>query len=423
MFGDRRDAEQEARGVRAHLLLDEVLSVDPATATGPELTRLIEARAELSAVVDGAAVCAMAQWEASADWAADGTKSSITATVNRTGARRSAASSLRRTGLDAASMPHVSAAARTGSLPLSHLQLLTRARKPEVAELFDRDEAMLVTQAHRLSADALENRLLAWRYGALAEAGENEPDRPLDHDSELDTAKIVTGIAGRGLITLDVTPESLAVITEAVHARIETWRRTGALTEDTRTWQELVGAAVVALIADGSLTTRRGQARPLLIVTATLTDLFDRAAIPADQRPAWTARILGGGPISHTALRHLTEQADLQLVVTDDNGEPLHVGRARRLATAAMLAALYARAGRGCEFPGCHATHHRSHAHHIHWWEHGGATSIDNLCLLCPHHHALIHQRGYTATRGPTGLVFHRPDGTPITPPPFTQAA
>ena len=116
------------------------------------------------------------------------------------------------------------------------------------------------------------------------------------------------------------------------------------------------------------------------------------------------------------------EQANLQLVITDDTGEPLYVGRARRLATAALLIALTARSGGTCEFPGCHATHHRANAHHIHWWRNGGETNIDNLALLCPHHHRLVHH-GWTLTRGPTGLTFHRPDGTAIPPPPFQQTA
>lgn len=409
--------------MRAHVLVDRLLDADPGAVSGAVLGAAVEAHAELAAIVDGAVVGIVPGWEASADWAADGTRSVVVALVNRTGARKSTAASLRRTGLDAASMPHVSAAAASGWLPLSHLTLLTRARRADVAEVFDRDEAQLVDLARTLSADALDQRLVAWRYGALAELERNEPDPKPDHASDADTAKIVRGFAGRGLVTVDLTPASLAAIVEAVEARIETWRRQGSLTEDTRTWEELVGAAIVDLIADGAVSSRRGQIRPLLIATARLTELFDHAHIPDHQRQAWTARILGGGPIGRAALQELMEQANLVLVITDDDDQPLHVGRAQRLATAAMLLALYARAGRGCEFPGCHATHHRSHAHHITWWQHGGPTSIHNLTLLCPHHHALIHQRGFTVTRGPTGLVFHRPDGTPITPPPFTQAA
>jgi hypothetical protein len=410
------------RRSQAHALLDVVLAVDPVRATGAELTGLMTARAELAAVVDGAAVAAMSQWDASADWASDGSVTAVTHLVNHTGAHRTAAAALQRTGLDAASMPHVSAAAAGGLLPLSHVHLLTRARTSEVAEVFDRDEEALVAEATKRTADSLAAWLRAWRYGALEELGRNEPDSPPDHASEADTARIVTGFAGRGLITLDLTPVALAAVVEAVEARIETWRRTGALTEDTRTWEELVAAALLDLLADGAVSSRRGQTRPLLIVLAKLSELFDRAEVPAGARDVWTARIAGGGPIANAALRELMEQANLQLVITDDDGEPLHIGRARRLATAALLIALIARSGGTCEFPGCHAKHHRANAHHIRWWRNGGETAIENLCLLCPHHHRLVHH-GWTLIRGPAGLTFQRPDGTTIEPPPFQHAA
>ncbi len=48
---------------------------------------------------------------------------------------------------------------------------------------------------------------------------------------------------------------------------------------------------------------------------------------------------------------------------------------------------------------------------------------MDNLALLCHHHHHHLVHHGWTLTRGPTGLVFERPDGTVIPPPPFQQAA
>ncbi len=143
MFKWSDGTEREQRRAQARALVDAVLDVDPSTATGAQLTAMVEARSRLEAMVDGAVVAAMPQWEASADWALDGSASAVVAVVNRTGAHRSAAGALRRTGLLAASMPHVAAAARDGVLPLSHLHLLTRARRDEVAEVFERDEELL----------------------------------------------------------------------------------------------------------------------------------------------------------------------------------------------------------------------------------------------------------------------------------------
>ena len=210
---------------------------------------------------------------------------------------------------------------------------------------------------------------------------------------------------------------------EAIEARIETWRRAGVLTGDDRTYPELVAAAHLDLVTDGSVSSRRGQLRPLLIVTATLSALFERAEVTGSERDEWQARILGGGPIGQQALRELMEKANISLVITTDDGEPLHVGRSQRLVTAAIFRALLARSGGTCEFTGCHASHHRAHAHHITWWRNGGETSIDNIALLCPHHHRLVHH-GWDLTRARDGtLDFRRTNGTPVPEPRYRNAA
>ncbi|WP_426571464.1 hypothetical protein [Aquihabitans sp. McL0605] len=420
---DGPDADAAAaRLVRAHALVDAVLGLDVRGATGAELSGLLEARAELAAMADGAAVAAVPGWEASGDWTGDGSSTPVTWLVNHTGAGRTTAGALRRTGLLAASMPHVSAAAAAGSLPLSHLHQLTRARRAEVAEVFDRDEALLVTEATGLTADRLAARLIEWRYGALAELGRNDPDRDPGPQTDDDTMTIVVGFQGRGLVAMDLTPESLATLVEALDARIDTWRRTGQLTGDDRTHPQLVAAALLDLIADGSTSSRRGQPRPLVVITATLAALLDHANLTGPERDRWAARILGGGSIGRHTLRELLERANIAFVVTDDDGEPLHVGRTRRLITAAMLTALLARSGGTCEHPGCHANHHRCQAHHLTWWRHGGETNIDNLVLLCKHHHRLAHH-GWPITRGPTGLEFRRTNHTPIPPPRYHHTA
>jgi hypothetical protein len=55
-------------------------------------------------------------------------------------------------------------------------------------------------------------------------------------------------------------------------------------------------------------------------------------------------------------------------------------------------------------------------AHHIHHWQHGGRTDLDNLTLLCRHHHAITHRTSWTLTidaaqrlewTTPTGTTIH----------------
>ena len=101
------------------------------------------------------------------------------------------------------------------------------------------------------------------------------------------------------------------------------------------------------------------------------------------------------------------------LLVVSGDGENLNVGRRTRSIPPAIRRALMAR-DRGCAFPGCTHTSFL-HAHHIKHWLHGGETSLDNPVLLCTVHHHMVHEGGWTITRGADGaLLFHPPRGKPL---------
>ena len=91
------------------------------------------------------------------------------------------------------------------------------------------------------------------------------------------------------------------------------------------------------------------------------------------------------------------------------NGEVLDVGRKQRIVPTAMKRALLAR-DRSCRFPGCHHTQFLD-AHHIEHWSEGGETSLDNLVVLCSHHHRLLHEQGFQMRKLNGGYTFARPDG------------
>jgi hypothetical protein len=47
-------------------------------------------------------------------------------------------------------------------------------------------------------------------------------------------------------------------------------------------------------------------------------------------------------------------------------------------------------------------------------WARGGPTNRDNLVLLCAFHHRLVHEGGFDIRRHDGGVVFLRPDGSPV---------
>lgn len=98
--------------------------------------------------------------------------------------------------------------------------------------------------------------------------------------------------------------------------------------------------------------------------------------------------------LSAGELRRVCCDAEIIPVVLRGASEVLDVGRARRLVSPAMRAALVARDG-GCAFPGCTAPPSACEAHHILPWWAGGATALHNLVLLCHHHHGLCEPARY----------------------------
>jgi hypothetical protein len=100
------------------------------------------------------------------------------------------------------------------------------------------------------------------------------------------------------------------------------------------------------------------------------------------------------------AARRLACDAQILPVVMGGKGQVLDAGRSRRLATGPLRRALVARDG-GCAFPGCDRPPRWCDGHHIRHWADGGTTKLDNLVLLCGHHHRLLHQGDWVVQLGP----------------------
>jgi hypothetical protein len=128
------------------------------------------------------------------------------------------------------------------------------------------------------------------------------------------------------------------------------------------------------------------------------------------------ATLPDGTGVSAETLRRVA--CDCGLVATTDDGHRLNIGRRSRSIPPAIRRALLLR-DHGCRFPGCR--HDRFlHGHHIEHWLHGGETSVDNLLLLCPHHHRLVHEGGWSVECDADGrLAFIAPSGDvlPAEPP------
>jgi hypothetical protein len=62
---------------------------------------------------------------------------------------------------------------------------------------------------------------------------------------------------------------------------------------------------------------------------------------------------------------------------------------------------------KGCRFPGCTNTRFVD-GHHIQHWADGGETSLDNLVMLCRHHHHLVHEGGFVCEKSADSEISFR---------------
>ena len=145
---------------------------------------------------------------------------------------------------------------------------------------------------------------------------------------------------------------------------------------------------------------RVGAARPATPWTPTsrppATEPGPGSRSPSTPKPSATGDTAGVGvtedglDLPGSTVRRLACDCDLIRVLLDAEGCVLDVGRTQRLVTPPIWTALVAR-DHHCAFPGCTRPPVMCHAHHIRHWIHGGPTSLDNLVLLCGHHHRTLH--------------------------------
>jgi len=121
-------------------------------------------------------------------------------------------------------------------------------------------------------------------------------------------------------------------------------------------------------------------------------------AVDVDELPGSPAEVVAqvraesrrDGQLSAATLERLTCDCDISRVITAGRSEILDVGRATRTVSAALWKALVIR-DEHCQAPGCDRAPDSCEAHHVVHWARGGPTNLENLQLLCWHHHREQH--------------------------------
>ena len=119
--------------------------------------------------------------------------------------------------------------------------------------------------------------------------------------------------------------------------------------------------------------------------------------------PGRDPHIEDGPGVTAGTSRRIACDSSIVAIKEDKNGEPLSIGRRSRTIPPPMRRALRVR-DKGCRFPGCTNTRFVD-GHHIKHWADGGETSLDNLVMLCRHHHHLVHEGGFVCAKTADGEI------------------
>jgi hypothetical protein len=309
-----------------------------------------------------------------------------------------------------AELPAIRAAFSKGELTFSKVRALTRVATPA-------SEESLLELAGALSASQLERALRAFRRIQAQEAAEAHELEYVSYHFDEDGSLYLRA-------RLPAEDGTLLVrALEAARERVWERRREETAAEDPATKEEAVAARafepprslqVEALVelARSALdsTEERSSERATLVVHVDALTL-------ADDR-AGRSELENGPVLAPETARRLSCDAETVAAIERD-GLPLSLGRRRRTVPPSLRRALEARDESTCCFPGCENRRHLA-AHHRTHWAHGGETSLDNLVLLCFHHHRLVHEGGYAIEDDPAGgLRFRNRHGVlcPSVPP------
>jgi hypothetical protein len=158
---------------------------------------------------------------------------------------------------------------------------------------------------------------------------------------------------------------------------------------DTRTHPQRQHDALAALLRGQLGDPKLGQHNGLpvtVIVTATMEQMHTGAGLA----------VTGGGSLLPMSdLIRMASHAYHYLAVFDrHSARPLHLGRAKRIASADQRIVLHAK-DRGCTAPGCDMPGYLSEVHHVDEWADGGRTDIDRLTFACVAHHQLLKPGGW----------------------------
>jgi hypothetical protein len=330
-------------------------------------------------------VRAVSEYDRSGSWSVDNYRSAQSAL--RAKLRCSGGKAHRLVSL-ARKLGHLSdtaAAFSTGALTGEHVDEITRPYTPARAEMLEGIEAELVTYG-RTSTPAELRDAIKTMVDAFDGDGGGDNDKK---QQRLNRVTLSETSGGRGILNGSFDPELTDLVQTALDAEMEVLRQTA----DPRTLPQLRADSMESIFrwycAARTNNTARGRGRTNVNLVYDIGGLDISDPALAAQARADTAH---GQRLSRTTLERILCDCYISRVISAGHSNILDVGRLTRTVSNALWTALIVRDGH-CVEKGCTLEPGHCEAHHVHYWEHGGRTDLDNLVLLCRYHHKQRHLR------------------------------
>ena len=297
---------------------------------------------------------------------------------------------------------HVGAALSEGRIGVEAARVIVEmlgsiARRSDPAEL-EVAEAALVESAMTMSPDLVRIQAEVWQAALDPDGAKPAEDAAHRNRSFRMGREGSDGVTRSAFLT---ETEITALLKAAINSRrrgVQWQREPSEDCDDDTEWHEVGGdhrtkaqfdhdtlvdiiRAGLRALDHGAKTAPAAPAEVVVVVAA--------ADLESGRGCGWAEGT--SGRISIPTVQRLQCSGDTRIVVTGEHGEPLYLGKKKRLFTRAQRRALAVRDG-GCAWPGCTAPVAWTEAHHIAWVHRDdGDTDIDNGVLLCSFHHHRIH--------------------------------
>ena len=285
-------------------------------------------------------------------------------------------------------LPGISDSMSQGELSFAAVRALTRVATPE-------NETDLLDLAKGATAAQLERMVRGFKLGSRQSEVDRERER---HESR--TLSVFPDPEGMYVVQGRLTPEQGALLMRAVEAASDALFREKGIPADVSAETSSEDAArrradALALVAERSLAAGFGDDAPISGTKAERYQVVlhvDEETLKSGGDGLGPSELEDGTRVSAETSRRLSCDASVVPIEHAANGSILSVGRKTRTIPPALRRALDSRDG-GCRFPGCGLRF--TDAHHVQHWADGGETRLDNLLLLCAHHHRLVHEEDW----------------------------